>query len=74
MYYNKKWYDTLLLVLALKCLQHFKASKSININTKDYPNVAPSLLPPPTQNGLKLNGLTFKTTNQRTTLLKEKRE
>jgi hypothetical protein len=74
MYYNKKWYDTLLLVLALKCLQHFKASKSININTKDYPNVAPSLPPSPTQNGLKLNGLTFRTTNQRTTLLKEKRE
>jgi hypothetical protein len=67
MYDNKKWYDTLLLVLALKCLQHFKASKFVNINTKDHPNVAPSLPPPPTQNGLKPNGLTFRTTNQRTT-------
>jgi hypothetical protein len=68
MYYNKKWYDTLLLVLALKCLQHFKASKSININTKDHPNGASSLPPPPHPNGLKPNGLTFRATNQVTTL------
>ncbi len=54
MYYNKKWYDTLLLVLALKCCKHFKASKSININAKDHPNGARSLFPPPTQNGSKL--------------------
>jgi len=47
MYYNKKWYDTLLLVLALKCCKHFKVSKSININAKDHPNGAPFPPPPP---------------------------
>jgi hypothetical protein len=63
MYYNKKWYDMLLLVLALKGCKHFKASKSININPKDHPNGSPNPLPsllPFTQNELKPNGLTFK--------------
>jgi hypothetical protein len=59
MYYNKKWYDMLLLILALKGCKHFKASKYININPKDHPNGSldplPSLLLLLTQNELKPN-------------------